>query len=96
MSQTEHSASELSAAERAELDFLRGRVAALERERDEQLRLATQAVAAAQQRAYWLDRWHVDLNALMARRGAAEFRAAVRLLRAVVRRLRGIKRRLVG
>ncbi len=48
-------------------------------------RAANAAVAAAQERAYWLDRWHLDLNALMARRGAAEFRAAVRLARGAIR-----------
>ena len=45
---------------------------------------------------YWLDRWGLDLNALMRRRGAAEFRAAVRGVRAVVRGLQKIKRRLAG
>ena len=35
-------------------------------------------VARAQERAYWLDRWHVDLNALMARPARAQFRALLR------------------
>jgi hypothetical protein len=96
VSQAEHSVSDVSAAERAELEYLRDRVASLEREREEQLRLVTRAVAAAQQRAYWLDRWHVDLNALMARRGAAEFRAAIRVVRGIIRRARALKRRLAG
>ena len=30
----------------------------------------------AQERTYWLDRWHLDLNALMRRPGAAELRAS--------------------
>ena len=67
---------ELTTDERAELEALRARVAELERERAEQIARANAAVAAAQERAYWLDRWHVDLNALMERPGAAEFRAA--------------------
>jgi len=96
VSQTEHSMSELSAAERAELEFLRQRVNDLEREREDQIRRATEALAAAQQRAYWLDRWHVDLNALMARPGAAELRDAVRIVRGIVRRMRLLKRRLLG
>ena len=55
-----------------EIERLRARVAELERERAEQAARANAAVAAAQERAYWLDRWHLDLNALMAtRRGAA-------------------------
>jgi ABC-type transporter Mla subunit MlaD len=58
-----------------------------ERERIEEIARANAAVAAAQDRSYWLDRWHVDLNALMRRRGASELRATVRALRAVYRLL---------
>jgi hypothetical protein len=58
-----------------------------ERERIEEIARANAAVAAAQDRSYWLDRWHVDLNAVMRRRGASELRAAVRALRAVYRLL---------
>lgn len=86
----------LTTDERAELDALRARVAELERERAEQVAAANAAVAAMQERAYWLDRWHLDLNALMAKPGAAELRAAVRVLRVVVRKLRMTKRRLLG
>ena len=57
---------------------------------------ANAAVASAQERAYWLERWHVDLNALMRRPGAAQFRALLRAVRAVARALRRIKRRLAG
>ena len=52
------------------------------------------AVAEWQERAYWLDRWHLDLNALMRRPGAAELRAAVRAVRSVVRAFRRVKRSL--
>jgi type VI protein secretion system component VasF len=86
----------VTTAEREELEHLRARVAALEAERHEELRRAGEAVAAYQERVYWLDRWHLDLNALMARPGAAEFRAAVRAVRAVIRRVRLLKRRLLG
>jgi hypothetical protein len=68
-----------------ELHGLRERVAALERERAEEIARANAAVAAAQDRSYWLDRWHVDLNRLMQRRGASEARAALRAARAVYR-----------
>ena len=51
-------------------------------------------VAQAQERVYWLDRWHLDLNALMRRPGAAELRGALRAGRAVSRALRRAKRRL--
>jgi hypothetical protein len=52
-------------------------------------------VAAAQERAYWLDRWHLDLNALMEKPGAAEFRGAIRVARGAIRRVRLLKRKLV-
>jgi hypothetical protein len=87
---------ELTVDERAELEALRARVGELERERAEQVARANAAVAALQERIYWLDRWHVDLNALMARPGAAEFRAAVRIVRGVIRRVRLLKRRVLG
>jgi hypothetical protein len=60
-----------------ELDDLRSRVAALEDELAERTERANAAVAAAQDRSYWLDRWRVDLNAVMRKRGAtAAFNAA--------------------
>lgn len=79
-----------------ELEALRARVAALEAERAELLRATAATVAAAQQRAYWLDRWHVDLNALMTRSAADRARALARMLRMPVRALRLAKRRLLG
>ena len=84
----------LTDAERAELEFLRARVAQLDQELLEQARRTNEAIAAAQERAYWLDRWHVDLNALMARPAAGRVRSAARLLRAPVRALRQLLRRL--
>jgi hypothetical protein len=80
----------------SELEALRARVAELERERAEQIAAANAAVAAAQERAYWLDRWHLDLNALMERPGAAEFRAAIRIARGAIRVVRRAKRKLLG
>ena len=77
-----------------ELGRLRARVAALEAELVEVQARANAAVAAAQERAYWLERWHLDLNALMRKPGAAQFRASLRGLRAVGRFFRRIKRRL--
>lgn len=72
----------------AEFDELRQRLIALESEQREQIARLNAALAAAQDRSYWLDRWNLDLNALMRRRGASELRAALRALRAVVRALR--------
>ena len=88
--------SELTTDERAELELLRARVAQLEIEREQQIAAANAALAAAQERLYWLDRWHLDLNALMERPGAAEFRAVIRAVRKVIRMVRLAKRRLLG
>jgi hypothetical protein len=63
------------------------RLEALERERIEQAARTNAAIAAAQDRSYWLDRWNVDLNAVMRRRGASELRAGLRAARAVYRLL---------
>ena len=80
--------------ERSEIERLRARIEALEAELIEVQSRANAAVAAAQEQAYWLERWHVDLNALMRRPGAAQFRALLRALRPVGRLVRRIKRRL--
>jgi hypothetical protein len=81
--------------EQPELERLRARVAALEAELLEIQARANAAVAAAQEKAYWLERWHLDLNALMEKPGAAEFRALLRFTRAIARRFRRVKRRLL-
>lgn len=87
--------SALTVDERAELEALRRRVADLERERSEQIALANAAVAKAQERVYWLDRWRLDLNALMTKPGAAELRALIRLARGAIRAARIAKRKLL-
>ena len=86
----------LTDAEAHELEALRRRVRELEDELAEQARRTASAIAAAQERAYWLDRWHVDLNALMRRPAAARARATARLVRAPLRRLRVLVRALRG
>jgi hypothetical protein len=73
-------------SDQQELDALRARVAELERERLELARRANAAIAAAQDQTYWLERWNVDLNALMRRPGAAQLRAGLRGVRWLVRR----------
>jgi SAM-dependent methyltransferase len=70
-----------------ELEGLRQRLEERERAHAESIKRANAALAAAQDKSYWLERWHVDLNAIMRRRGASEARAAVRALRAVYRSL---------
>ncbi len=74
--------------------MLRGKIEALERELVEQAAQANAAVAQAQERTYWLDRWNLDLNALMERRGAVELRGVVRVARGALRSARRAQRRL--
>jgi SAM-dependent methyltransferase len=57
----------------------------------EQIKRANAALAAAQDRSYWLERWQVDLNELMRKRGASEARAALRAARAVFRGARRVR-----
>ncbi|HXE44438.1 MAG TPA: hypothetical protein VN635_04490 [Conexibacter sp.] len=80
--------------QQAEIARLRARVAALEAELVEQAARTERVVAAAQERTYWLDRWHLDLNALMRKPGAAQFRASVRAMRWVARGVKKVKRTL--
>ncbi len=83
---------DLTGTERAELEALRARVAELEAENAEQAARANAAVAAAEEKAYWLDRWHLDLNAAMATPGGGAFRAAIRAVRSVVRMVKRVLR----
>jgi hypothetical protein len=71
-----------------ELRALRERIGALEREHQEQIARANAAIAAAQDRSYWLDRWHLDLNALMRTAPGRVLNALLELLLVVYRRLR--------
>jgi len=80
----------------SENERLRARLAALEAELVEVQARANAAVRAWQERAYWLDRLHIDLNALMRRPGANEIRVVFKALRAVFWRLKRAKRRLLG
>jgi hypothetical protein len=92
------SAAEISSEERlqAENERLRSRVATLEAELVEVQARANAAVAEWQERAYWLDRLHIDLNSLMRRPGANEVRVTLRAVRAIYRRLMRLKRRVLG
>ena len=82
--------------ESREVEVLRAQIAALEAELLDVQARANASVAGWQERAYWLDRWHLDLNALMRRPGAAEFRALVRFVRSFVWMAKRTKRRLAG
>lgn len=79
-----------------EIERLREQVADLQRQLAEQAARANAAIAAAQERAYWLDRWHIDLNALMATRWGGAFRALMRGVRTPIRAARIAKRRFLG
>jgi SAM-dependent methyltransferase len=82
-----------------ELAVLRARIDALEDELVEQVARAHRALAAAQDRAYWLERWGLDLDAAMrrprVRQTVAVLRATRNASRAARRRLRRL-RALVG
>ncbi len=80
----------------AENKRLRARVEALEKQLAEQAASANAAVAHAQQRIYWLDRWHIDLDALLRRPVARHLPALIDGLRRGRHRMQRVKRRLVG
>jgi hypothetical protein len=65
---------------------------AIEREHVEQLARAHAALAEAQDRSYWLDRWGLDLNAQMRKPGARRLRALLRWLRELQRSKTAIQR----
>jgi hypothetical protein len=73
----------------AEVEALRARVAELERELAARTERANAAVARAQDRLYWVDRWHIDPNRVLgSRAGRLAFvvaRQARRLLGSIRR-----------
>jgi hypothetical protein len=79
---------------KAEVERLHEQVEALESELVEVQQRANAAVAEWQDRAYWLDRLHIDLNAVMRRPGANQLRLALKAVRAAYWQLKLIKRRL--
>lgn len=81
---------------RREVERLREVVAGLEQQLEETERWGSQTVASAQESIYWLERWGVDFNAMMSRRGAEHARRIFRGIRAVYRVGLRIKRRLTS
>ena len=80
--------------QQAEVEALRARVAELEHELAERTERANAAVAAAEDRLYWLDRWRIDPNRVMATRPgqwawltAKQARRALRVADRIRRRL---------
>jgi hypothetical protein len=68
-----------------EIARLRERVASLETQLLETEAWANRVVAEAQDKTYWLDRWNLDLNAVMQRQAADRLRGLARAVRAVYR-----------
>jgi hypothetical protein len=82
--------------QQSEVEELRARVAQLERELANRTERANAAVAAAEHRLYWVDRWRVDLDELMQHRAARwAFRLTehTRRARRVAAKVRGRLRR---
>jgi hypothetical protein len=75
-------------SENPEVVELRRRLAKAEHELVIRTAEANAAIAAAQDRSYWLDRWHLDLNAFMQTPAGGALNGVLRALRAVYRRVR--------
>jgi hypothetical protein len=80
----------------AEIAALRARVAELEAELARQAQATAGQLAEAQEKLYWLERWHVDLDRVMRKPGAVPALNALRSSRQVIWRVRKLKRRLLG
>jgi hypothetical protein len=77
--------SSVAAEHEQEIARLRERVASLECQLLETESWANRVVAEAQDRTYWLDRFHVDLDALARRIGTDRVERLARCARAVYR-----------
>ena len=86
----------MSATRDAEVDELRARVAELEAQLADQARRTNNTVAEAQEKLYWLERWQIDLDDVMAKPGAVQALDAVRLLRNTLRKVRRLLRAVLG
>jgi capsule polysaccharide export protein KpsE/RkpR len=80
--------------QQAEIEALRARVKELERELADRTERANAAVAAAENRVYWLDAWKIDLDAIMQRPLAQRAYAAAGQLRRAKRVAGRVRRRL--
>jgi uncharacterized coiled-coil protein SlyX len=80
----------------AEIATLRARVADLESQLAAQQQATAALVAEAQEKLYWLERWHVDLDRVMRKPGALRALEALRSARQLVWKGRRLKRRFLG
>lgn len=69
----------------SEPEQLQARIAAIEAELLELEARANRAVAEAQEKTYWLDRWRIDLNAIMERTSTQRVLAAAQRAQAIYR-----------
>jgi hypothetical protein len=69
----------------SEPEQLQARIAAIEAELLELEARANRAVAEAQEKTYWLDRWRIDLNAIMERTATQRVLAAAQRAQAIYR-----------
>lgn len=79
-----------------ELEQLRVRVAELETELADQSRRSAAVVARSQEKLYWLERWHIDLDKVMAKPGAVPALEALKSVRSGVRSVKRFTRRARG
>ena len=76
----------------AEVERLRARVAELERELADRTERANVAIAAAQDRIYWLDKWRVDPNRVLGSRAGQRAFALARQVRRMAGKIRRLAR----
>lgn len=93
MSSSVSSSSDVGSAE-DEIARLRVELARLERQLAETEAWANRVVVEAQTKTYWLDRWGIDLNALMELPAADRARAWARRLRTLYRLAVRLRRRV--
>jgi hypothetical protein len=79
-----------------EVAALRARVAELEAQLERQAQQTAAVVAESQEKLYWLERWHIDLDRVMRKPGAVQALDALRGARNLVWRVVKLKRRLLG
>jgi hypothetical protein len=80
----------------AEVAALRARVAELEQQLARKDAETARLVATSQEKLYWLECWHIDLDRVMAKPGAIQALDALRAVRGLSWKARRLKRRLLG
>ena len=80
----------------SEVELLRARVAELEQQLAAQARATNRIAAEAEEKLYWLERWHIDLDRIMRKPGAIPTLNAVRGVRQALWRAKRLYRRARG